>query len=205
MSSKKCISLENFDPDDLVFDYVKEGKMSDGTSFSKTPISVLRSDGTTSPLYVATDTCFSFGIQKDSKYGGYSIPLVLMDKDNPTDKQRKFVKVIKEIMSACHPTPKSCLCGKKDPIMYVKLDYDKEYDDFLTCFYERETMEDKDSTKEITPEKYIGKKNCLARVIIEISNIFVARTTTLQMRAKTIVFSELKSKPRKTESFLDEI
>ena len=44
MSSKKCISLENFDPDDLVFDYVKEGKMSDGTSFSKTPISVLRRD-----------------------------------------------------------------------------------------------------------------------------------------------------------------
>ena len=179
--------------------------MSDGTSFSKTPISVLRSDGTTSPLYVATDTCFSFGIQKDNKYGGYSIPLVLMDKNNPTDKQKKFVKVIKEIMSACHPTPKSCLYGKKDPIMYVKLDYDKEYDDILTYFYERETMEDKDSTKEITLEKYIGKKNCLARVIIEISSIFVARTTTLQMRAKTIVFSELKSKPRKTESFLDEI
>ncbi len=58
MSSKKCVSLENFDPDDLVFDYVKEGKMSDGTSFSKTPISVLRSDGTTGPLYIAMDTCF---------------------------------------------------------------------------------------------------------------------------------------------------
>ncbi len=205
MTSKKCISLENFDPDDLVFDYVKEGKMSDGTSFSKTPISVLRSDGTTGPLYVATDTCFSFGIQKDSKYGGYSIPLVLMDKNNPTERQKKFVKVIKEIMSVCHPTPKSCLYGKKDPIMYVKLDYDKEYNDFLTYFYERETMEDRDSTKEITPEKYIGKKNCLAKVIIEISSIFVARTTTLQMRAKTIVFSELKSKPRETESFLNEI
>ena len=66
-------------------------------------------------------------------------------------------------------------------------------------------MEDKDSTKEITPEKYVGKKNCLAKVIIEISSIFVARTTTLQMRAKTIVFSELKSQPRKTESFLNEI
>ncbi len=205
MESKKCISLENFDPDDLVFDYVKEGKMSDGTSFEKTSISVLRSDGTTGPLYVATDTCFSFGIQKDSKCGGYSIPLVLMDKNNPTDKQKKFIKVIKEIMSACDPIPKSCLYGKKDPIMYVKIDYDKGYNDFLTYFYERETLEDRDSTKEITPEKYIGKKNCLARVIIEISNIFVARTTTLQMRAKTIVFSELKSKPRKTESFLDEI
>ncbi len=205
MASKKCVSLENFDPDDLVFDYVKEGKMSDGTSFKKTPISVRRSDGTTGPLCVATDTCFSFGIQRDSKYGGYSIPLVIMDKNNPTDKQKKFVKVIKEIMSACHPTPKSCLYGKKDPIMHVKLDYDKEYNDFLTYFYERETMEDRDSTKEITPEKNIGKKNCLAKVIIEISSICVARTTTLQMRAKTIVFSELKSKPRETESFLDEI
>ena len=205
MTSKKCICLENFNPDDLVFDYVKEGKMSDGTSFKKTPISVLRSDGTTGPLYVATDTCFSFGIQKDSKYGGYSIPLVLMDKNNPTDKQRRFVSVMKDIMMACNPIPKSCLYGKGDPIMYVKLDYDKEYDDILTCFYERETMEDKDSTKEITPEKYIGKKSCLAKVTIEISNIFVARTATLQMRAKTIVFSELKSKSRKTENFLDEI
>ncbi len=158
MESKKCISMENFDPDDLVFECVKEGKMSDGTSFKKIPISVRRSDGTTGPLYIATDTCFSFGIQKDSKYGGYSIPLVLMDKNNPTDKQRRFVRVIKEIMSVCHPTPKSCLYGKKDPIMYVKIDYDKEYNDFLTYFYERETMEDRDSTKEITPEKYIGKK-----------------------------------------------
>ncbi len=205
MSSKKCISLESFNPDDLVFGETKEGEMSDGTSFKKIPISVRRSDGTTSPLYVATDTCFSFGIQKDSKYGGYSIPLVVMDKSNPTERQKKFVKVMKEIMSACRPTPKSCLYGKKDFIMYVRLDYDKEYNDFLTYFYERETMEDKDSTKEITPEKYVGKKNCLAKVIIEITSVFVAKTTTLQMRAKTIVFSKLKSKPRENESFLDEI
>ncbi len=79
MSSKKCISLESFNPDDLVFGETKEGEMSDGTSFKKIPIS---------------------------------------------------------IQHVC---------------------------------------------------------------------IFVARTTTLQMRAKTIVFSELKSKPRETESFLDEI
>ena len=90
MSSKKCISLENFDPDDLVFDYAKEGKMSDGTSFKKIPISVLRSDGTTGPLYLATDTCFSFGVQKDSKYGGYPIPLVLMDGNNSTESLRKL-------------------------------------------------------------------------------------------------------------------
>ncbi len=205
MASKKCINLENFNSEDLVFDYPKEGKMSNGTSFSKIPIGVLRSDGTRSPLYVATDTCFSFGIQKDSKYGGYSIPLVLIDKNNPTEKQKGFVRVIREIMSACHPTPKSCLYGEEDSILYVKLDYDRDCDEILTYCCERETMEDKDSTKEITPEKYIGKKNCLARVIIEISSLFVTERATLQMRAKTIVFSELKSKPRKTENFLGEI
>ncbi len=205
MTSKKCISLENFGSEDLVFDLPKEGKMGDGTSFSKTPISVRRPDGTTGPLYVATDTCFSFGIQKDFKYGGYSIPLVLMDRDNPTDEQKKFVRAMRKIMSACRPTPKSCLHGKSDSTMYVKIDYDRGYDDFITCFYERKTMEDKESTKEITPEKYIGRKNCLARAIIEISSIFVAKTTTLQMRAKAIVLSELGPKPRETDNFLDEI
>ncbi len=205
MNSKKCISLESFNPDDLVFGETKEGEMSDGTSFEKIPISVRRSDGMTGPSYIATDTCFSFGIQKDSKYGGYSVPLVVMDKDNPTERQKKFVKVMKEIMSACRPTPKSCLYGKKNSIMYVKLDYDREYHDILTYIYERDTMEDRNSTKEITPEKYVGKKNCLAKVIIEITSVFVAKTTTLQMRAKTIVFSKLKSKPRENESFLDEI
>ena len=206
MTSNKCINLENFRAEDLVFGEPKEGTMSDGTSFKKIPIKVRRLDGTTDPLYVATDTCFSFGIQRDSKYGGYSIPLVLMDKNNPTDKQKKFVKVIKEIMSACHPTPKSCLYGKNDSILYVKLDYDREYDDILTFCYERETMEDRDSTKIIKAEDCIWKKNCLVRVVIEISSLFVIDRATLQMRARAIVFSEPKFKPRKRfEIFLDEI
>ena len=109
MESKKCIFLENFGSGDLVFGCVKEGMMSDGTSFKKIPISVLRSDGTTGPLYVATDTCFSYGIRKDSKYGGYYIPVIFMGKNDSTDKQRKFVKVIKEIISACDATPESYL------------------------------------------------------------------------------------------------
>ncbi len=132
--------------------------MSDGTSFSKIPIKVRRSDGTTSPLYVATETCFSFGIQRDSKYGVIPFLLVLIDRDNPTDRQRGFVNVMKAIMSDCHPTPKSCFYGEDDPILYVKLDYDRECDEILTDCYERETMEDKESTKEITPESTSEKE-----------------------------------------------
>ncbi len=206
MSSNKCIKPESFNASDLVFGCSKKRKMSDGTSFSKIPIKVRRPDGTTSPLYMATETCFSFGIQRDSKYGGYSIPLVLVDRDNPTYRQRGFVNMMKAIMSECDPVPKSCLHGDDNTILYVKLDYDRECDEILTNCYERESMEDKGSTEEITPEKYIGKKNCLARVAIEISGLFATETTTtLQMRAKTIVFSKPKSRPRSTENFLDEI
>ncbi len=181
----KCINLDKFDPDDLVFGCPEDGRFGDGTRFVKKSIGVLRSDGMTSPLYISTDTCFSFGIQKNKNYGGYSIPLVLLNKSDPTDKQIKFIRVMKKIMSACQPTPKSCFYGKKDSLMYVKLDCDKDYDEILTYIYE------KDSTKEINPEKYIGKKNCLAKVIIEISSIFVTDRVSLQMKAKTIVFSKL--------------
>ncbi len=130
---------------------------------------------------------------------------MLVDRDNPTEKQRKFVDVMKSIMKACDPAPKSCFYGKEDPIMYVKIDYDKESDLFMTDFYERDGMEDEDSTKEIEPEKYVGKKSCLVRVVIEISNIFVTKTTTLHMKAKAIVFSSLKSRKRLLGSFLGEI
>ncbi len=202
MESTKPIRLEKFNPDDLVFDYAIEGTLRDGTRFRKIPISVRRSDETTGPLWIAKDACFSFGIHKDPKYGGYVIPLIIIDKNNPTDKQRRFAEVIKEIRSACHPRPKPCFYGQKDPIMYVKLDYDKEYNDVLTDFYERKTMEDRDSTKEITMEKYI-KKNCLAKVIIEISSIFVTWRANLQMRAKTIVFSDLKNRSHKVKNLND--
>ncbi len=186
--------MSSFNVRDLVFGEPKEGEMSDGTSFKKIPIKILRPDGTTDPLYVTTDTCFSFGIKKDHKYGGYSIPLILINRYSSTEKQRKFVKLMKDIMSVCHPTPKSCLYGEKNPMMYVKLDYDNEYHDILTYTYERNTMEDKESTKEINPEKYIGKKSCLAKVLIEIKGVFVGKTTTLQMRAKKIIFCDSKKR-----------
>ncbi len=208
ISSKKCTSPESFKTENLIFGETKEGELKDGSVFRKTPISVRHPDGSVGPLIIISKPCFSFGIQKDSRYGGYSIPLVLLDKEEPTDEQRKFTKVIKKILSECDPRPKSCMYGKEksNPIMYVKIDYNKECDEFYTKFYERKDMDDKKSTKEIKPEKYVGKKQCLAKVAIKIDNLFKAKTTTLQMRAHTIIFSEAKIvRPDKSVSVLDEM
>ncbi len=165
-----------------------------------------RSDGTKCRLYVATDTCSTFGIRKDSENGGYYIPLILADSGNLTDRQRGFVNFMKAITYEFGHSPQPCFLEEDYPILNVRLDYDIECDEILTKCYERKFMEDKESTEEITPEKCISKKNCLVRAVIEIYGIFASETTAnLQMRAKTIVFSKPRSESRMTENFLDEI
>jgi hypothetical protein len=77
MSSGKCTSSENFSANDLVFGESKKGELRDGTSFEKIPISVRRPDGSVGPLIIVSETCFSFGIQRDTKYDTFTIPLVL--------------------------------------------------------------------------------------------------------------------------------
>ncbi len=206
MSSRKCTSPENFSAEDLVFGEPKEGELRDGTSFKKIPISVRRPDGSVGSLIIISETRFSFGIQRDDKYGTYTIPLVLYDKDEPTQKQRLFVKTIRDILSACDPKPKSCLYGKEEnPIMYLKLDYNKGRGEFDTKFSEREDMDNKKSTNEINPKKYAGKY-CLAKVAVRIDSVFVAKTTTLQIKAHTVILSETKRrKPAEDDDVLDEM
>ncbi len=206
MSSKKCISSEKFNINDLVFGELSEGELRDGTNFKKIPISVKRSDGSVGPLIMVSETCFSFGVQKDSKYESFTILLMLCDRDEPTREQKLFVKAIRDIISACNPKPKSCFYGNEDnPILYLKIDFNKRCGEFMTKFYERKTMEDKRSTKEIKPEKYIGKY-CLARVAMRIDSVFVVNSATLQIKAHTVILSEAKHrKPTDVVDVLDEM
>ncbi len=194
MSSKKCVSSEDFSTEDLMFGESEKGELQDGTNFERIPISVRKPDGTVSPLIIVSDTCFSFGVQKDSKYDTRVIPLMLYDRDVPTREQKLFVKVIQDIVSACKPKPKSCFYGNEgNPILYLKLDFDKRFGEYVTKFYERKTMTDKKSTKEIKPEKYVGK-HCVVKVVVSVDSVFIAKTTSLQIKAHTVIFSEAKRK-----------
>ena len=202
MYARKSIDTENFSAKDLVFDEPKEGELRDGTSFKKIPISVLRSDGSVGPLIVS-ETCFSFGIQRNDKYGTYTIPLY--DKGGPTPKQKLFVKTIRDILSACEHKPKSCLYGREEsPIMYLKLGYDKERKEFGTIFRKREDMDDKESTKRIKPEKYVGKY-CLAKVTVKVDSVFMTNTTTLKIKAHTVILSETKRRETVDDDVLNEM
>ena len=112
-----------------------------------------------------------------------------------TPGQRLFVKVIRDILSACDPEPKLCLYGNEEsPVLYLRLEYDKRYGEFVTRFYERDTMENKKSTKEIKPEKYVGKY-CAAKAAVKIvDSIFIANGTSLPVRARDVVLSKVERK-----------
>ncbi len=88
--------------------------------------------------------------------------------------------------------------------MYLKLDHDKRRGEFDTNFREREDMENKDSTKKIKPEKYIGKY-CLAKVAVRVDSVFVANTMTLQIKAHTVILSETKRRRPVDDDVLDEM
>ncbi len=108
MSSGKCISPEKFTTEDLCFGDLREGKLPGEKSYERIPISVKHPDGSTGPLIIVTEPCFSFGIQEDKKYGNFTIPLSLYDKGKPTLKQKMFVRTINKIITACDKEPKSC-------------------------------------------------------------------------------------------------
>ena len=212
MSERKSIDTKNFSIEDLVFGESKEGVLRDGTNYKKTPISVRRSDGTVGPLIILSEICFSFGIQKDTKFGTHTVPLVLYNKEGPSPRQELFAKTVKNIWALCvsklNSKLKPCLYGRDDsPIMYVKLDYDKERNEFRTIFREREDMEDKSTTSEVKPEKYVGKY-CLAKAALRVDNAFEIKdkSVTLQIRAHTVILGETKHKETEAdEDILDEM
>ena len=88
--------------------------------------------------------------------------------------------------------------------MYLKLGYDKERKEFGTIFREREDMDDKESTKSIKPEKYVGKY-CLAKVTVKVDSVFVTNTTTLQIKAHTVILSETKRRETVDDDVLNEM
>jgi hypothetical protein len=79
----RYISLKNFKVEDIIFGELVEGELPDGQGFEKIPINYQHSDDEVEPLAIVTDPCFSFGVQKDKKFGTYSLPLVLLTGTGP--------------------------------------------------------------------------------------------------------------------------
>ena len=188
----KYVSLENFRVKDIIFGEPKESKLPDGQEYEKIPISYEHSDDEVEPLAIVTDLCFSFGVQQDEKYGTYTLPLVLFDRNGPTTRQKLFVDVIRKIQSACKPEPKSCLYNTDErPTLYPKLIFDKYDEVFVTRLCQRKNIESNEGSTRVEPRKFL-KKHCTTKAVIKMDSVFSAKSVSLQLRVHKAIVSEAK-------------
>ena len=204
----------NFDASKICFLESRETTlMSKDVKIKIIPIRIKDSDGSLKPLLLATDKCFSRGIQN---YRRYELPIVLFNKNqsgagdlNPTDHQRAFLKAFEEIIEVCkthcleklvisknHEIEKIGKCLRVNneienysPTIFSKIPYCTKKKKFLTKFYEMNDVEDTtEGGKEADPIKIIGESlNVKALLNFEYISV-LEDSIRLQVRTEEVNF-----------------
>lgn len=113
MSSRKpepqAFDGPTYDTANLTFGDVNEGKIGEGKTavkFRRIPILTEYPDGRHGDLLLTMEDLFSYGVQENvdpntKKVNGYVLPLEMYSRPKPTDRQKKFVEVIRKIIKRC--------------------------------------------------------------------------------------------------------
>ena len=102
LTNSSDVKVEN-----ILFGKVEVGKVP-GTnmSYKRIPITITHRGGLYGPLFIKTEQCFSFGVQENvspdtGKVNGWTLPIVMYNKDGATEKQLKWVEKFNEIIARC--------------------------------------------------------------------------------------------------------
>lgn len=111
MTSTVITEINSFDTSNLVFLPAIKGEIPSSDSklpivFRRIPIRIKNPDGTIGPLILSPKNLFSFGVSENTNNNGvvtgYTLPLVLWNKDGkPTEEQKMFTDVLEELIEAC--------------------------------------------------------------------------------------------------------
>ena len=149
-------------------------------------------------LIFPTTKVFSFGVSENAdpttgRVTGFVLPLVLLDRDNPTDDEKKFVKTLEKVIDKCkthvlsvkdelgkhdlvesdlrkignalyYKTEKGKRVPNKSPVWYCKLLTNKAKDRIISSFYEND--------KVVDPLEILGKR-CTVQGAVKVESIFI--------------------------------
>ena len=128
--ARMITSAKEFDTNKMVFLKPKDFDLHNGVIFKRMPIRVLN-NSELQPLFIATEKCFSSGVQKDQS--SFKLPITLFDTC-PTEEQKEFHDAFKKIIEACKDhcvkngfynveKMSSCLFKRDQapPILYAKV------------------------------------------------------------------------------------
>ena len=106
---ERLINASDVKVENIRFGKVEVGKVpgnKKNMSYKRIPITITHGDDLYGSLFIQTETCFSFGVQENvspdtGKVIGWTLPIVMYNKDGATEKQLRWVEKFNEIITCC--------------------------------------------------------------------------------------------------------
>jgi len=210
----QLITASSYDTSRMIFSDPIEGNIPDSKpaiSYKRINISTTNEDGTVGELVIPTERLYSYGVSENinmntQKVDGYVLPLVLYDRDGPSEEQKAFVRCFTEIVDKC----KEYLLENKDELgqyelepndlkklnpLYYKKDKGKIIEGSAPTLYAKLIVKkdkkdgnkimtvflDEESGDTINPLELLGRA-CYARTAIKFESIFIGNKISLQVK-----------------------
>ena len=104
---ERLMNYSDVEVEDIRFGKVEVGKVPGRNMFYKRiPITITHGDDLYGSLFIKTEQCFSFGAQENvnpdtGKVNGWTLPIVMYNKNGATEEQSKWVEKFNEIVERC--------------------------------------------------------------------------------------------------------
>jgi len=214
MNHTQLTNFKDYDVSRLIFSNPEVGNIPGSVSkltFKRIRIATKNSDGSIGDLVLATPPdlmCYGLQEQTDPATGvinGYQFPLVLWNRNNPTDEEKAFTTTIHKICDACkehlvktrdtiekydleindlkkfnplyYKMEKGKLVEGKGPMLYIKTLTSKK-DGTIKV---HTVFTDADTNEIIAPMDLMGKR-CYVRGAIKIESIFIGTKISIQLK-----------------------
>lgn len=214
MNHTQLTDFKDYDVNRLIFSNPEVGNIPGSVSkltFKRIRIATKNQDGTIGDLVLATPPdllCYGLQEQTDPATGainGYQFPLVLWNRNSPTDDEKSFTATIHKICDACkehlvknrdtiekydlemndlkkfnplyYKMEKGKVVEGKGPMLYIKTLTSKK-DGIIKV---NTIFTDADTNELISPMDLMGKR-CYTRGAIKIESIFIGTKISLQVK-----------------------
>ena len=180
-------------------------------TYKRIPIETVYDDGSTGPLIISTEECYSYGIGENTnietgKTNGFVIPLVLYSRNGATQLEKAFVETVNNIIDKC----KEYLIENKDQLdlydlepadlkklnpIYQKKEKGKVVEGSSPTLYAKLIVSKKQGEKIVTvffhaetgeainPLDFLGK-HCRAIAAIKFESIFIGGGNKISVQIK---------------------
>ena len=109
---ERLINASDVKVENIRFGKVEVGKVPGNKKnmfYKRIPIMITHGDNLYGSLFIQTEPCFSFVVQENvspdtGKVSGWTLPIVMYNKDGATEKQLRWVEKFNEIITRLHLT-----------------------------------------------------------------------------------------------------